>query len=291
MRSLSGSIEEGKDHLRGLQDQIKAARQIVLIGGGSVGIEFAGEIASQYPKEKSVTIVHRNPQLLSKSVPAKLAAKLHWQLEAAGIHVVLGTEVDSNIVESGRGRVDLGGGKIIDADLIFNTTGTKTNTSLIAAADANVLDPNGLVKVDAHLRIVPSLDGGFFDGKTYFAIGDCAASLGPQTYFKAKNDATFAAKNILASIFKKSLTAIKAPLDVIVVPIGTTGGAGKVPFGIVGAWPTSLIKGKGLFISNFDSLYLYSASTIVSTIMPILAVTVVITAWWSYHHVGLGRAT
>lgn len=197
MRSLSGSIQHGQDELRELQAKIKQATNIVLIGGGSVGIEFAGvslfpfhfghrsslinlwanggfskEIVAQYPKGKMVTLIHRNKQLLSNAVPSKMADKLLKQLRDAGVDVVLGQTVETSIVDSGKGKVELEGGKVIDgsssfpphnlleslppfplADLIFNTTGVKNNTGLIHAAEAEVVNEQGLVKVDPYLRV------------------------------------------------------------------------------------------------------------------------------------------
>jgi len=44
MRMIADSTQAAKESLRGLQRKIKDAQRIVLVGGGTVGIEFAGEI-------------------------------------------------------------------------------------------------------------------------------------------------------------------------------------------------------------------------------------------------------
>jgi NADH dehydrogenase FAD-containing subunit len=49
--------------LRSVQESIKAADTIAIIGGGAVGVEIATDIKSYYP-EKRVTIVHSRHQLL-----------------------------------------------------------------------------------------------------------------------------------------------------------------------------------------------------------------------------------
>ena len=43
--------------------QIKAAQKVTVVGGGAAGVEFAGEIKSDYP-EKTVSLVHSHDQLI-----------------------------------------------------------------------------------------------------------------------------------------------------------------------------------------------------------------------------------
>ncbi|KAJ0389487.1 hypothetical protein ATCC90586_011840 [Pythium insidiosum] len=48
--------------LKEVRDQIAAARKILIVGGGAVGCEVAGDIASKYP-DKTVTILEGRDQL------------------------------------------------------------------------------------------------------------------------------------------------------------------------------------------------------------------------------------
>lgn len=69
MRLTADSLEAGKESLRKIQRDIKAAQRIVCVGGGTVGIELAGEILERYP-EKQVTIVQvRARHLLAGADP------------------------------------------------------------------------------------------------------------------------------------------------------------------------------------------------------------------------------
>jgi NADH dehydrogenase FAD-containing subunit len=61
MRLIADSTAQAKEVLRSLQQDIKSANKLVLVGGGSVGIEFAGEILEQYPKKK-VTLIQVRPR-------------------------------------------------------------------------------------------------------------------------------------------------------------------------------------------------------------------------------------
>jgi NADH dehydrogenase FAD-containing subunit len=52
-----GSTESTKEGLRALQERIKKAKTIVVGGAGPTGTEVAGELADEYGKDKTVTLV------------------------------------------------------------------------------------------------------------------------------------------------------------------------------------------------------------------------------------------
>lgn len=65
MRLIADSIPAAKDSLRALQKDVEQAKTIVLVGGGTVGIEFAGEILERFPSKK-VTILQVRSLLPSR---------------------------------------------------------------------------------------------------------------------------------------------------------------------------------------------------------------------------------
>lgn len=54
----------GCAELRDLQDKVKNAKSIAVVGGGPVGVEVSTDIKSWYP-EKEVTLIHSRAQLLN----------------------------------------------------------------------------------------------------------------------------------------------------------------------------------------------------------------------------------
>ena len=40
-----------------LTEEIKKAKSVIIVGGGAVGVELAGEIATDYPGEKTVIFI------------------------------------------------------------------------------------------------------------------------------------------------------------------------------------------------------------------------------------------
>lgn len=148
MRALGSTLAQAKQPFIEAQQALKNTQNtIVIVGGGSVGIEYAGgqfqlvlqplrrvhfrleltstrplslssflvstEIISQYPK-KSVTIIQSSNRLLSDAYPLKLSKKLQKDLESRGVRVVLGQRVEKDVANAGKGNVILKDGTIID---------------------------------------------------------------------------------------------------------------------------------------------------------------------------------
>ncbi len=63
----------------------------MVVGGGAVGVEIAGEIAQEYP-EKTVTVVHAGDMdsLVSPDTTEKLRTRVRDVLESMKITLILG---------------------------------------------------------------------------------------------------------------------------------------------------------------------------------------------------------
>ena len=86
--------EEGVKEIIRQREAVKGAQKILIVGGGPVGIELAGEIASVYGNEKEVTLVHGEENLLSSSFPNKLRDSLAKQLKDLNVNLILGDKID-----------------------------------------------------------------------------------------------------------------------------------------------------------------------------------------------------
>jgi NADH dehydrogenase FAD-containing subunit len=84
----SSNKAEACKELQSVQEYIKAADTIAIIGGGAVGVEIATDIKSYYP-EKQVTIVHSRPQLLPHFGP-RLHDYVSEKIANMGIRLELG---------------------------------------------------------------------------------------------------------------------------------------------------------------------------------------------------------
>nr|XP_006821455.1 PREDICTED: apoptosis-inducing factor 2-like [Saccoglossus kowalevskii] len=70
-------------------EEIRGAKSIVIIGGGAVGVELAGEIATDY-KDKQVTIIHPHHFLVSGTMSERFQKEVKEQLKILNVKLILG---------------------------------------------------------------------------------------------------------------------------------------------------------------------------------------------------------
>ena len=181
--------------LRTLEDaaRIRAAlgpgRRLAVIGGGFIGLELA---ASARRLGAEVAVIEAQPRLLSRGVPAAIAAALQDRHIAEGVTFHFGAGVAA-ITEAG---VSLSDGTRLPADLVVVGIGATPNTDL--AAGAGLALDNG-VAVDATLA---SSD------PEVFAAGDCCSFPLPlyggrrvrlESWRSAQEQGSLAARNMLGA--------------------------------------------------------------------------------------------
>ena len=143
-----------------LKERLKNAQEIVVIGGGFVGLELAAVACSL---GKSVTVLEALPRLMSRVV-APIISEFYQELHASrGVKI----QCHSSVAEiAGAGgkvqQVVLSDGTRYPADLVLVGIGVVPNVEL--AQDAGLQISNGIA-VDENLQT---------DDENIFAIGDCA---------------------------------------------------------------------------------------------------------------------
>lgn len=151
LRDLSDAVD--------LRDRLAAARDIVVIGAGFIGLEFAAVAAAP---ERRVTVVEAAPRILGRSVCAPIADCIAGWHRARGTALHLSTAITA--IEAGAVWAgDIG----LPADLVLAGIGAEPDVTL--AAEAGLSLDNGIA-VDALLATSdPAIS----------AIGDCASFPGP----------------------------------------------------------------------------------------------------------------
>ncbi len=163
---LRGAELDGVLYLRSLdeavilKERLKNAQDIVVIGGGFIGLELAAVVCSL---GKSVTVLEALPRLMSRAV-APLISEFYRELHTSkGVKVVCGASVSEMQGSGGKVRgVLLSDGTQYSADLVLIGVGVVPNDEL--ARNAGLRTANG-VAVDEYLQT---------DDENIFAIGDCA---------------------------------------------------------------------------------------------------------------------
>jgi 3-phenylpropionate/trans-cinnamate dioxygenase ferredoxin reductase subunit len=181
--------------LRTLEDaaRIRAAlgpgRRLAVVGGGFIGLELA---ASARKLGAEVAVVEALPRLLTRGVPAEIAAVLHARHIAEGVSFHFG----ARIAEIGAAGIALSDGTVIPADLVVVGIGAVPNTEL--GAEAGLAVENGIA-VDATLAT---------SDPDIFAAGDCCSFLQPlydnrrvrlESWRSAQELGTLAARNMLGA--------------------------------------------------------------------------------------------
>uniref|UniRef100_A0AAV1UI28 FAD/NAD(P)-binding domain-containing protein n=1 Tax=Peronospora matthiolae TaxID=2874970 RepID=A0AAV1UI28_9STRA len=248
IQDFARSVVEAK--LLEVRGHIERAEQIVVVGGGAVGCEVAGEIKSKWP-DKSVTIVEANERLVSgNNLNAKFHLKLNSSLSKLGVKVIRGERLTErlcgNVFEKRVVRTDKGTN--IEADIQLLCGGFTPVVSLVQELDASLITQRGAVKVNSHLQV---------EGEGYahlFALGDMCSHPAPKMAYIAGEQGKFLAGELAAVIHKKQ-QGFPNPFEVpavaaTILPLGPSGGVSQLPVWggvVVGDWITWLLKSRDYF--------------------------------------------
>ena len=143
-----------------LRQRLKPGARVAIIGGGFIGLELA---ASARERGCSVIVFEAAPRILTRGVPADLAAALAARHAAAGVEIVAGC-APAGIARDGKGfRVELSDRRAFAADCVVAGIGAAPAVEL--AAEAGLAIDNGIA-VDGKLRT---------SDPDIFAAGDCCS--------------------------------------------------------------------------------------------------------------------
>ncbi len=149
---FAGSDLKGVFTLRGITDAdgiksyCKNAEEIVVMGGGLLGLETASSLASTGNK---VTVIEFFEWLLPRQLDREGGKILQGMLEERGLRFVLGDSVDSVTGNGAVESVKLKSGREIKAGAVIVSAGIKGRSEL--AVDAGLTVNKGIV-VDDYLR-------------------------------------------------------------------------------------------------------------------------------------------
>ncbi|KAH8818830.1 hypothetical protein DL96DRAFT_1750120 [Flagelloscypha sp. PMI_526] len=238
-----------KEYIVQTRKQIKDAKSIVLVGGGSVGCEFSGEIRDEYP-DKPITIVHMGSLLLNDAYPERFRRRVDKSVRERNIDIVYNDAIDEISSFPALDGVRTRNGKHIPADLVLSARGGRPNTSFLNATPlSSSLNGKGQVQIRSTFQLK--------QGDSIFAMGDITDLPEQKTIKKANEHASYIAQNVLAFLDGKSkMKEYKPSGEAIAVVNGRRGGVTYlgILWGIVlGNWFTRLIKSGNLLIPMFNT--------------------------------------
>ncbi|KAF5379373.1 hypothetical protein D9615_006582 [Tricholomella constricta] len=234
------------EHIKTLNSQLTKAQDIVLVGGGAVGIELAGEIKDQWP-EKKVTIVHGDKLLLNDTYPDKPRKAAETSLRARGVQLVLGEFVDFAETAEVEGLSTRNGTELKNADFVVQTRGPRPNNDFVSASlGKDSLSERGLIKIR------PTLQLANYDN--IFAAGDVIEWKEQKQAAKSSIHGALAGGNIQAFLNNGAMKPYKGTTEMIVVTNGKA--AGIAYFDLLGGitlgnWLAKAAKSKTLLVSMY----------------------------------------
>ncbi|KAJ3925850.1 MAG: hypothetical protein NXY57DRAFT_1030800 [Lentinula lateritia] len=257
------------EHVQKIRAEFAAAQDILLVGGGSVGIELSGELRDVFPS-KPITIIHREKYLLNATYPDKYRIAVQKQLEGRGITILTGDAISaldaSNVAGSqiSRDGFITEQGKTLKADLVIPTWGTRPNTTYL---------PSDLLSSTGHVKILPTFQ--LPAHPNVFAFGDIMdwneqKTAANASFFQApkvakniilylrESEGMSASINLLSS---KQSAKYNGSFVMIMVTNGKTSGMSyfNILWGIiVGGWISSLMKSKDLMVSRISGMTGYT---------------------------------
>jgi pyruvate/2-oxoglutarate dehydrogenase complex dihydrolipoamide dehydrogenase (E3) component len=157
------TIPKNKVYLGNMLSKLSDCQNIVVIGGGFIGVEVSDELNTRV---QNVTLVEILPHILGLVFDEDIAQRAEETLQARGVTIETGSGV-KELVGDDNGKVNkvlLNNGKCLDADAVILAVGYRPNTDL-AAESGLKLNEKGFIKVDEYMRT---------DNPDIFAVGDCA---------------------------------------------------------------------------------------------------------------------
>ena len=153
--------QKDTDYLNDVLTRLGKVKDVVIIGGGFIGVEFADEFRK---RGLNVTIVELLPRCLQLVFDEEYCIMAEEKLRERGVHVITKTRAEEI---TGNGKVEkvrLSSGEEIKADIVLIGIGVRANTILAQDAGLKIGEQKG-IWVNEYMQTTD---------EDIFAAGDCA---------------------------------------------------------------------------------------------------------------------
>lgn len=272
---------------KAVQTSLPKAQNILIAGGGPLGVEAAGEIASAYPNAK-VTLLSGDSRLLYRLKRDTSQRAQNYLEKKLGVVVVHNVRVDSKFKKPSESemavQIPLSDGSTHLADLYIDATGGVPNSQFLPR---DWLDETGRVITKGTYFRVRGSRNGDAQAEGIYALGDIVAgssntimeldamvpvlcsALGLEIAARYNLPVSTAARN--TGLLQSLLAALpwigsgagagvlkqkefKPMKDTIIIPIGTDGGVGQIFGWQAPSWLVKMAKAKTYFVEMVDPI-------------------------------------
>ncbi len=148
--------------LESLKEKLKASENIVIMGGGLIGIEFSAYLVKELGKK--VFLVEKEERLAKRSFDPEFGEIMKNKLAELGVKIILNDVIEEFAGEEELRRTILKSGIIIDSELALIAIGYAPEVSLARKAGLE-LAINNTIRVNEYMMT---------SDNNIFAVGDCA---------------------------------------------------------------------------------------------------------------------
>jgi len=187
------AVVKDVEYLSKLQQRLETVEDVVIIGGGFIGIELGDEINKA--GDKNVTIIEMLPHCLALAYDEEFCIEMEKVLESRGLNIRTSSRVEKI---AGNGKVEkvvLSNGDEIKADIVILAIGAVANVDVARKAGLRI-GLTGGIAVD---RTMQTSDANIY------ACGDCAEKIsffgGRPSPLKLASIATLEARIAGANLF------------------------------------------------------------------------------------------
>ena len=190
------------------------AKNIVIIGGGIVGVELASEIVEKY-KNKNITIIQKSDKLMERNnQKTAMYAKKFFEKKKVKIiyNEIFKKYINKNVLTNKKTK--------IKADLIFLCTGITSNSSFMKKSMSNFLNERNQITVNKYLQIENNQE----TINNIFAAGDITDINEEKLAQNAEKQASVIIKNMISLENNKPLAKYNSKPRIMVISLGRFNG-------------------------------------------------------------------
>lgn len=156
-------IVKDYNYLGEVYEKMKSVKDLVIVGGGFIGVEFADECRKG--RDINVTIVEALQQCLQLAMDDEFCAEAQAKLAETGVTINVNSKVVEILGDEKVTGVKLDNGDEIKADMVILGIGARPNTEL-AQKSGIELGFKNTIRVDSYMQT--------YTDPNVFAVGDCA---------------------------------------------------------------------------------------------------------------------
>jgi NADH oxidase (H2O2-forming) len=155
------SVKKDDDYLASLLKEVDRSKDMAIIGGGFIGMEFADECKKN--RDINISIIEMLPHCLMLVFDEEFCEQGEAIIKERGVNVITSERVEEITGNTKAEGIRLASGKTIKADLVLFGIGSKPNIDI--AKDAGIeINSKGAIKVNRYMKT---------NDENIFACGDC----------------------------------------------------------------------------------------------------------------------